>query len=112
MPPEVPGVYVLQLLHGGSFVPVYVGQTDDLRVRLTTHLRTAAAKPALRAVRHRASAYFSAATVAERRTRLQCESGLIRSLNPLFNLQVPRIAPLFPPPPPMRLPWLNRSELQ
>lgn len=37
--PEVPGVYVFARCFGDNVIPLYVGETRDLRSRLNQHLR-------------------------------------------------------------------------
>jgi hypothetical protein len=37
--PDAPGVYVFARKHGANFEPIYIGQADSLKTRLSQHLK-------------------------------------------------------------------------
>ena len=38
--PDAPGVYVFARKHGKKYEPIYIGQADNLKLRLAQHLKT------------------------------------------------------------------------
>jgi hypothetical protein len=104
VPEGIPGVYLLQAFAPGfgGYPVFYAGRSDDLRRRLCEHLDDARAKPSVRAVRHAAAGYFSAAPVLQRAFLPRIEAGLIRALRPPCNDQIPTAAPLLVNLPPLK----------
>jgi hypothetical protein len=92
VPVTLAGVYLLSAFVPSRPVltPFYVGQSRDVRRRLSEHLlgqRTFA-----RHLRTRLSTYFSVAAVSDAALRSAAEAALIRHLQPAGNETVPRAA--------------------
>src|SRR5262245_59674634 len=93
VPLGIAGIYLLHVFVPklGGYPVYYVGQSQSLRQRLLKHLK--AAKPSVAAARNLDPPYWSAAPVLAAALRSRVESGLIRLLRPICNLQVPRASP-------------------
>ena len=99
VPAGVPGVYVLSAFtkRDPTLVPFYVGQSCDVRRRLTEHLigqRTFA-----KHLRSHLPTYFHVAVVSDPAIRAAAEAALIWSLSPVGNDVVPAAPPIELNPP-------------
>jgi excinuclease UvrABC nuclease subunit len=104
IPVRISGVYLLHAFAEriGGYPVFYVGQSHDLRRRLSEHLNWRMAKPRITAMRAIEESYFSAAPVAVGELA-GIEAALIRVLRPPCNRQMPFCFPRFSNLPPLRL---------
>ena len=78
---EVPAVYIFaRRVQGSSWIALYIGETDNLRTRLTNHEKWPAA------VQLKAS-HIHTRRVDDREQRLQLETYLRQEFDPPLNLQ-------------------------
>src|SRR5437660_8938910 len=113
VPAGISGVYILQALaaRGGGYPVFYVGQSEDLRRRLTEHLNWRMAKPLITAMRTIEDCYFSAAPVGTA-DLAGVEAALIRLLRPPCNQQTPLCSLQISNLPPLRLNQCNNYEFK
>jgi len=104
IPRRVPGIYIIHSFDStrGIYPAIYVGKSQDLRLRLLQHLRCySSTSPDIVVLRSRFRTYFSAAPLVSASERDGAESALIQIFRPRANRQVPRTLTLIPNLPPM-----------
>lgn len=103
IPAAIPGIYLLHSLapSRGGYSVFYVGKASDLRRRLLQHLGARSAKPSIRAARELDPPRWSAAPVLDLDLLSRVEAGLILTLRPVCNVQVPSAPPVLVTLPPL-----------
>jgi hypothetical protein len=103
VPTGIPGIYMLHAFapSWGGYAVFYVGKASDLRRRLLQHLGGHTAKPSVRAARELDSARWSAAPVLDAGLLARVEAGLVLTLRPVCNAQVPGAEPVLVDLPPL-----------
>lgn len=76
---EVGGLYIFARLDPGGWVPLYVGQTENFRNRLSHHDRWQEAT-------RRGATHIHARTEVDREERVRIERDLIQAYQPLMNV--------------------------
>lgn len=105
IPGGVPGIYMLHALipSNGIYATFYVGKTSDLQRRLRQHMNQSVTKPLISAMQCVQTCFWSAAPIEDEYLLGCVESGLIRTLQPVCNNQVPKDRPILVTLPPLRL---------
>lgn len=103
VPEGLPGVYALMAFSRlyPSYLIYYIGQSADLRRRLTEHQRSP--RPFLAGVHRNLPTYFAAARVSHPAFRTAAEAALIRLFDPVGNDQIPIALAVAVNPPPTNI---------
>jgi hypothetical protein len=105
VPPSIPGIYMLHAFapEFGGYATFYIGKSCNIRRRLLQHLGDRTTKMVIRAARELDTSHWSAAPVVDPSLLARIEAGLIITLGPICNQQVPHANPVRVNLPPLSL---------